>query len=67
MKKMNSSDSPKIAGIYIIVNTALNKVYIGQSIDVFRRINQHYQELQKGTHHNKDMQKDYNKSPSAFQ
>ena len=67
MNKMNRDDLQPIAGIYIIINTALNKVYIGQSIDIFRRINQHYQELQKGTHHNKDMQRDYDKSPSAFQ
>lgn len=54
------------SGIYIIINTALRKVYIGQSVDVHRRLEQHFQELQKGTHPNKDMQRDYCLMKDAF-
>ena len=39
------------SGIYKITNTANGKIYIGQSVDVQRRINDHQRTLAKGTHY----------------
>ena len=52
---------PKRSGIYKITNTRTGESYIGQSVDVHKRKNQHRQELNKGTHHNYGMQRDYNR------
>ena len=38
----NSCPKYEIPGIYIIHNTRKNKYYVGQSINVFRRIGQHF-------------------------
>lgn len=48
------------SGVYAIVNERNNKVYVGQSLDIQKRWNQHKKEFSKGTHHNKAMQRDYN-------
>lgn len=54
-------------GIYMIYNAGLHKVYIGQSEDIERRIEQHFKSLQKNKHSNKMMQEDYNGMSHAFQ
>lgn len=46
-------------GIYKITNLKNNKVYIGQSENIFIRRKQHFSELRNGHHPNKEMQKDY--------
>ena len=48
------------SGIYAIYNSKSGKAYIGQSKDVNRRINDHKRCLEKGTHHNKYLQRAYN-------
>ena len=54
--------------IYAIYNTVTHKTYIGQSCDLYKRINRHFSELRSGTHHNILMQEDYNKyGESSFQ
>lgn len=55
-----------MVGIYKITNTYNGKVYIGQSQDIEKRIEQHLTALQKKKHENKLMQKDYNMFSSAF-
>lgn len=55
-----------MTGIYKIINTSNGKIYIGQSKDIEQRIEQHSRALEKGTHENKFMQKDYNIFSSAF-
>ena len=47
-------------GIYCIKNTVNNKVYIGSSKDIIRRTFQHFRDLKKGTHINKNLQRDFN-------
>ena len=49
----------KISGIYLIRNTQTNYIYIGESLDIKSRWRQHIEELKSNTHHNKDMQYDY--------
>lgn len=48
-------------GIYIIRNEANNKVYIGKSEDVNRRIIRHINSLYNGTNNNKHLQAAFNK------
>ena len=47
------------SGIYKITNSHTGKSYIGQSKNIEKRINDHIKELNEGTHHNKDLQKDW--------
>ncbi len=53
-------------GIYKITNLKNNKVYIGQSENIYIRRRQHFTSLRSGRHFNKEMQKDYKKNPEAF-
>lgn len=47
------------SGIYKITNLKKNKIYVGQSQNVYFRCKQHINALYKGHHPNKDMQKDW--------
>ncbi|WP_405322862.1 GIY-YIG nuclease family protein [Methanobrevibacter sp.] len=49
------------SGIYKITNERTGESYIGQSKNVQKRWNQHKNELNKGTHHNAGLQRDYNR------
>lgn len=55
---MNKKD---IVGIYKIECIANNKVYIGQSINIKKRLYDHKTRLRKGTHKNKHLQNAWNK------
>ena len=48
-------------GIYQITNTTNGKKYIGQSIDIERRLNQHKRNLTNNNHSNQHLQKAWNK------
>lgn len=48
-------------GIYIIFNLVNGKRYIGSSKNLYNRINQHYQDLRNGKHHNTHLQASWNK------
>ena len=39
--KISCDAIPSISGIYLIRNNVNNKVYIGQSVDIKRRIGEH--------------------------
>ena len=47
------------AGIYIIHNTLNNKVYIGQSCNIYRRCNEHKARLNFNKHKNNHLQRAY--------
>lgn len=51
----------KISGIYEIVNQVNGKIYIGSSIDIERRRNDHFNTLRNNRHKNKHLQSSYNK------
>lgn len=51
----------KIHGIYKILNIINNKVYIGSSINLYKRIKEHFYTLKKDKHSNKYLQNAYNK------
>ena len=50
----------KIKGIYKITNTKNNKVYIGSSIDIEKRWQEHINSLKKNRHHSAKLQRSYN-------
>lgn len=54
--KMNN----RISGIYYIKNIINNKLYVGQSIDVYARLSRHKTDL-RGGRDSKHLQKSYNK------
>lgn len=52
-------------GIYKLINNKNNKVYIGQSTDVYMRFNSHMDMLMNKRHHSYKLQKFYNENPDA--
>lgn len=50
-----------ICGIYCIENLVNHKKYVGQSIDIYRRWNDHKNELNNNRHHNVYLQRSWNK------
>jgi group I intron endonuclease len=52
---------PSESGIYAIRNTINNKVYVGQSVNIKKRIQQHFSELIDGHHHCFHLQSAFNK------
>lgn len=48
-----------VAGIYCILNKANGKRYVGQTTNLHRRRDEHWDHLRKGTHKNKPMQEDW--------
>ncbi len=50
-----------ICGVYSITNTINNKKYIGKSDNIYVRWDEHRKELNKGVHHNKHLQRAWNK------
>lgn len=49
------------AGIYKISCTQSDKIYIGESLDLCKRIQRHFTNLRKGNHHNPILQNIFNK------
>jgi len=50
-----------VSCIYIILNKKNNKVYIGQSQNVRKRWNEHKRSLSNGNHHNRYLQRSWDK------
>lgn len=48
-----------IGYIYKIINNINGKVYVGQTINIVKRKNAHYNQLKNKKHHNKALQKDF--------
>ena len=48
-------------GIYAIINKRNNKKYIGESMDISRRWEEHKRDLNLNCHHNYKLQNDWNK------
>ncbi len=58
----------RFAGVYEIRNTLNNKVYVGSSINVSKRLNAHKNHLKRGTHASAHLQASWDKSGAeAFQ
>ena len=51
----------KISGVYCIINNVNNKMYIGSSVNIIRRIKKHFNDLEKNIHGNQHLQNSYNK------
>ena len=58
---------PLNSGIYKIICSATNKIYVGQSTDLGSRKHQHFEKLRHNRHPNKSLQADFNTyGPAAF-
>ena len=51
----------KVCGIYMIKNIVNNKVYVGQSIDIYGRWTEHICALRGKYHANNHLQRSWNK------
>lgn len=61
-------DNPSQSGVYKIVNTVSNKIYVGSACNLYNRYRTHKSTLIKGIHHNDHLQKSFNKHGlSAFE
>lgn len=67
MKKIKLKSQIKIAGVYAIINTSNNRVYVGGSTDLYNRQRKHSWTLRHKQHFSKEMQKEYNENPNAFE
>lgn len=61
MNLKDTSQIPKLSGIYKIVNIVNNKAYIGSSVNLKARLSKHYYELKTKTHNNKYLLKSFEK------
>jgi len=59
-KIIDSSDTCKV-GIYKITNLKNNLIYIGSTVNLYRRKNEHLKELRNNKHHNAHIQNSFNK------
>ena len=58
---MLSKSAPKKPGIYEIVNNVTLKRYIGSTVNLYKRRNQHIGDLQNGKHRSSKLQNAFNK------
>lgn len=56
----------KISGIYLIINTVNDKIYVGSAADILKRWTWHRRRLEIGKHHNQLLQRSYNKHGDVF-
>lgn len=56
----------KLCGIYKIVCTTNNKIYIGSSLNIKKRWRYHVQDLKRGNHRNSHLQRAWNKYGSEM-
>lgn len=61
LNRNNISKACNCSGVYMIKNTLNEKKYIGSSINIKRRLYDHFHKLTKNTHHNKHLQAAWNK------
>lgn len=59
LNKERTNELKPITGIYIIEHRYNKKIYIGSSKNILKRIAQHRKALLLGTHHNSNMQRDF--------
>jgi group I intron endonuclease len=57
---------PTICGVYVILNTVNGKLYVGSSVDAYRRFRAHRSLLQRGAHSNPHLQAAWSKYGQRF-
>lgn len=61
-EKLYIMTTKKLSGIYTIENIVNGKIYIGESLDIYRRWHkEHIPQLRRDCHYNKELQKEFNK------
>lgn len=56
----HNTTSEKLIGVYAIINKINNRIYIGSSVNINARIEQHKNDLNNNIHKNTQLQTDYN-------
>lgn len=64
-KVIDSDDTCKV-GIYKITNTLNGMIYVGSTVNLYRRKNEHLKELRHNKHHSLHLQNSYNKYGEAI-
>lgn len=60
-------ETPRIAGVYRVVNSASGKALVGASVDAPSMLNRHRAQLRMGGHPKLELQKDWDaEGPDAF-
>ncbi len=60
-QKLYIMTTKKVSGIYTIINRVNGRIYIGESLDIYRRWHkEHMPQLRKNIHNNKELQNDFN-------
>ena len=57
--------TPKVSGIYRLLNKVNGKSYVGQAADMYRRRNQHWSSLTRGEHFNRKLTNAFRKHGRA--
>lgn len=61
-EKLYIMTTKKLSGLYTITNRENGKIYIGESLDIYRRWHkEHIPQLRKNCHYNEELQNDFNK------
>lgn len=64
---LDAESAPLASGVYVILNIITRRFYIGKSINIAGRINEHKSLLRMAKHSNTALQADWNEhSPTAF-
>ncbi len=61
MNNINTKDIKSISGIYFIKNKLNKKIYIGQSVNIYKRLILHRFHLNNNIHDNSHLQRSFNK------
>jgi len=64
-KEINYSDDYK-HGIYKIINIINNKIYIGNAINLYKRMHNHIHQLKNSIHHSRHLQRSWDKYGENF-
>lgn len=66
MKILRAYSEYQKSGIYCLLNLHNNKFYIGSSVNLSKRVWEHFYALKKGTHYNNHLQRSYDKYSKYF-
>jgi group I intron endonuclease len=61
-KKLIRTNIPRsTSGVYMIRNAVKGKIFVGSAVDLKERRSKHWRLLKKGIHHNRHLQRHFNK------
>jgi hypothetical protein len=61
-EKIEAPVGIQVCGVYAIISTSSGRQYVGSSVDVYRRRQQHLSKLKAGKHHARHLQEEFTKN-----